>query len=570
MRQKPTRRGNWQPFRSLRARLVLILAVTLLPAGVLACVQALSNFQRLSALAEDSVLQAAVLSAREEESFIVGARRLLKTLSVLPDVIDLQSQRCGEILRSVLMISELYRSLVLTNRSGDVVCSSAPLTRPLNIANERWYREVVARQDFTVTGRTRGLMSEADVTAIGLPIFDRQGTLNAALFLTLEARWLQDLLVQPSTPVVAHVAMIDGNGNVIAAASSSAKDRSWLPPPARLRESLAAEPQALRLTGSDGGHRIYALAPLLRDEIYLVLGSVDGLAVTAWNWRFLSAVGAPILMWLIALVVAWVAIDRLVLRPTLALQRVAAAFAAGRHNVRVPDDDDSPEEIRELGRTVNMMADNLVTREGELEQAVDDQRGLLKELHHRVKNNLQVIASLLNLQVRNATHERERRALNATQDRVYALAKIHEQLYRGHKIQWVPLDQLLPDIAGHLQQSRPQLRAALSVHYDIDSLEANTRRVVPIALLVTEAVSSALDQEVADDGPRNLWISLKRSGETGATLTVRNDSRPGAPGSRRNGLSFSLMKGFVRQLGGRSHLHTDEGYRLTVHIPDLY
>ncbi|MBK8906791.1 MAG: HAMP domain-containing protein [Rhodospirillales bacterium] len=291
--------------------------------------------------------------------------------------------------------------------------------------------------------------------------------------------------------------------------------------------------------------------------------------MTAWNWRLLSAVGAPLLMWLIALVVAWVAIDRLVLRPTVTLQRVAAAFAAGRHDVRVPDDDDSPKEISELGRTVNMMADNLVARESELEQAVDDQRGLLKELHHRVKNNLQVIASLLNLQVRNAAHERERRALSTTRDRVYALARIHEQLYRGHKIQWVPLDQLLPDIAGYLKRSRPQLSSSLSVHCDIDSLNANTRRVVPIALLVTEVVSSALDQEVEDDGPRNLLIALKRSGESGATLTVRSDSRFGALGPDCSGLSFALMKGFVRQLGGRSHLHTDEGYRLTVHIPSL-
>lgn len=548
---------------------MLILAVTLLPAGVLACVQALSNFQRLTAIAEDSVLQAAILSAREEEKFIVGARRLLKTLSVLPDVIDLQPEQCGEVLRSVLMISELYRSLVLTNRSGDIICSSTPLAQPLNISHEDWYREVVARQELTVTGRTPGIMSESGLNAVGLPIFDRQGALTSALFLTLEARWLQDLLVQADTPVVAHVAMVDGRGNTIAAASAAAHDRRWLPRPEQLRESLAAKPSAVRLTGSDGRLRIFGFAPLLRDEIHLVLGSVDDLALTAWNWRLLSAVGAPLLMWLIALVVAWVAIDRLVLRPTVTLQRVAAAFAAGRHDVRVPDDDDSPKEISELGRTVNMMADNLVARESELEQAVDDQRGLLKELHHRVKNNLQVIASLLNLQVRNAAHERERRALSTTRDRVYALARIHEQLYRGHKIQWVPLDQLLPDIAGYLKRSRPQLSSSLSVHCDIDSLNANTRRVVPIALLVTEVVSSALDQEVEDDGPRNLLIALKRSGESGATLTVRSDSRFGALGPDCSGLSFALMKGFVRQLGGRSHLHTDEGYRLTVHIPSL-
>ncbi|MBK8906792.1 MAG: cache domain-containing protein [Rhodospirillales bacterium] len=235
---------------------MLILAVTLLPAGVLACVQALSNFQRLTAIAEDSVLQAAILSAREEEKFIVGARRLLKTLSVLPDVIDLQPEQCGEVLRSVLMISELYRSLVLTNRSGDIICSSTPLAQPLNISHEDWYREVVARQELTVTGRTPGIMSESGLNAVGLPIFDRQGALTSALFLTLEARWLQDLLVQADTPVVAHVAMVDGRGNTIAAASAAAHDRRWLPRPEQLRESLAAKPSAVRLTGSDGRLRI--------------------------------------------------------------------------------------------------------------------------------------------------------------------------------------------------------------------------------------------------------------------------------------------------------------------------
>ncbi len=165
-----------------------------------------------------------------------------------------------------------------------------------------------------------------------------------------------------------------------------------------------------------------------------------------------------------------------------------------------------PTKSRQLGQTMNFMADGLANRETDLERAVDEQKTLLKELHHRVKNNLQVITSLLNLQIHRATEPRERHALRATQDRIYALAKVHDSLSRVSGDSMIHLDETITQITDHLTRAGGSLDKPVSVHFDLDPVKTNSKSAVPIALLVTEAVSSALNVSNGGAGPDNFPI----------------------------------------------------------------
>lgn len=565
-RRGPLTNGReWRFARSLRLNTVLLLAFAMLPAGVLACLQALSNYRQLSTLAEDTMVQAAVLSTQEEENVVVNARRVLQLLAVLPEVTEPLAGGCEATLAAVRATSESYGPLAVTNERGDVVCSSPPLSAPVNVAEQPWFRSVMGRGVFTVTAGGGGASGDAIMVA-SLPLTDGEGKTTGALFLAIGTRWLKELLVETEISEVTHVALVDNAGNVIASDSARAAASRWLPDKGFLRANVGGGPKTLRIM--EDGASVIAVAPLLPNNLYVVVGGAPGASAAGSGWRLAGAIGFPLVMWLIALAVAWFALDRLAVRPILRLERTAAAFAAGKQSVRASGLDDMPQEIAQLGQTLNFMADTLASRETELQRAVDEQKTLLKELHHRVKNNLQVITSLLNLQINRARGDGERRALRATQDRIYALARVHDSLSRVSGASVIQLDETISQIIDHLTRATGARGKPVRVHLDLDYVETQSKSAVPIALLVTEAISSALDAPDGGGAPDHLWVSLKCADDRTLMLTVESDGQSAKTAAADgDNLSAKLAAGFVKQLGGQSTLETEKGYRLRVTIP---
>ncbi len=562
-----TSEGRGRIFRSLRVKLVALLALVMLPAGVVACLQALSNYRQLSELSEESTLQAAILSTQEEENVMIAARYVLETLALLPEIARRVPGQCDETLAAVRSTSDFYGSLAIADDRGEIVCGIPLADGLLNVSDRPWFRSVMKRGAFTVTGNAEDLVSNETVMAATLPMFDAGQKISGVLFLAIRTQWINELLTETGVPDLAHVALVDGAGNVIANASKQSPP-SWLPDPGFLRANLSNRPKSVRLSDGNTGIGVVAVAPLLRNDVYVVVGGAPARPPGS-VWRLIGAAGFPIIMWVAALAVAWFAVDRLAIRPILRLERTAAAFASGKQSVRASGLADMPAEIGRLGRTMNMMADKLAVREGDLQHSVDKQRALLKELHHRVKNNLQMITSLLNLQIHRATGDTERRALRTTQDRIYALAQVHDSLYRvsgdGGLLR---LDETLCLIAEHLTRVQDPLVKPVRVHCDLDEVKTSSKTAVPIALLLTEAISCALDVSRPNDTPDNLWITLKRPNEETMVLTVESDrSSAKADAAGGDDLSGKLAAGFVKQLGGQSTLETENRYRLRVTIP---
>lgn len=564
-----TSEGEGRLFRSLRVKVVALLALVMLPAGVVACLQALSNYRQLSALSEESTLQAAILATQEDENVIIAARRVLKTLAVLPEIVGPVPGRCDATLAAVHSTSGFYATVALTNDRGEIVCGSPPVSRTLNVSDRPWYQSLMRRGAFNVTGGVEDMATGARVLVAGLPIFSRDQEITGALFLTIRTEWLKELLIEAGTPDVTHVALVDRAGNVIGNDPEQFPAASWLPPPGFLRANLAGGPRSMQILDGNTDVGVLAVAPLLQDDVYVVVGGAPDPLAGGSVWRLIGSVGFPIIMWVVGLAVAWLAVDRLAIRPILRLERTAAAFASGKQSVRASGLADMPAEIGRLGRTMNMMADKLAVREGDLQQSVDEQRVLLKELHHRVKNNLQMITSLLNLQIHRATGDPERRALRTTQDRIYALAQVHDSLYRvsgdGGLLR---LDEILCQIAEYMTRGQDPISKSVRVHCDMDEVRTSSKSAVPIALLLTEAIACALELSRPDDTPDNLWITLKRPEEEIMVLTIESDrSSAKVDAAGGDDLSGKLAAGFVKQLGGQSTLETENGYRLRVTIP---
>jgi hypothetical protein len=137
----------------------------------------------------------------------------------------------------------------------------------------------------------------------------------------------------------------------------------------------------------------------------------------------------PLLMLLYAGAVGWIIIDRLLVKPLAGMQRAIAAYRPGDKELALPSSRSPAREIGELGQAFERVTQTVARHEAELEAGLDRQTRLVREVHHRVKNNLQVVASLLNLHARGATSEDVSAAYASIQRRVDALAVVHRNHY---------------------------------------------------------------------------------------------------------------------------------------------
>jgi len=195
--------------------------------------------------------------------------------------------------------------------------------------------------------------------------------------------------------------------------------------------------------------------------------------------------------------------------------------------------------------------------EAKLREGLAEKEVLLAEVHHRVKNNLQVMGSILNLE-RDSIRGEEARLMNShTRARLRSMALVHEQLYESPGMARLGLAKYLRDLVGNLSDILDERRG--SVECDFDDIETGPDIAIPIGLFVTEAVTNAFLHGAGADGKSEVSLALKAATGAKAELIVRDDG-PGVPeGALRDGLGFRLMGAIADQLRGSFSVRNDEG-----------
>jgi two-component sensor histidine kinase len=195
----------------------------------------------------------------------------------------------------------------------------------------------------------------------------------------------------------------------------------------------------------------------------------------------------PLLMWLWASLVGWIIVQRLLLRPLGRIQALIAAYKPGDSALDLPALRSPAHEIGALGQAFAGVTRTVARHEADLEAAVVRQTRLVREVHHRVKNNLQVVASLLNLHSRGAISEDVAAAYASIQRRVDALAVVHRNHYAElEDNRGVALKPLISELAANLRATAPPRAAAMQMRLDIGPFYVTQDVAVSVAFLVTE------------------------------------------------------------------------------------
>jgi two-component sensor histidine kinase len=205
--------------------------------------------------------------------------------------------------------------------------------------------------------------------------------------------------------------------------------------------------------------------------------------------RTILLVLVPLLMWIAAAGTGWFVVSRLLLNPLSRLQRAIDIFRTGQGPLVIPRISTPAREIQDLAESFAIASARILTHERELEEGLSRQTKLTREVHHRVKNNLQVVSSLINLHARGATDDAVAEAYAAIQRRVDALAVVHRNHYAElEENRGLSLRALAGELASNMRASAPPAAAGMQITLDMISANVSQDVAVPVAFLMTELI----------------------------------------------------------------------------------
>ncbi|MGD8428434.1 MAG: sensor histidine kinase, partial [Balneolaceae bacterium] len=201
----------------------------------------------------------------------------------------------------------------------------------------------------------------------------------------------------------------------------------------------------------------------------------------------------------------------------------------------------------------------------EIQQSLHEKEVLLREIHHRVKNNLSIISGLIELQLDGTQDGKARQVLKDSQSRIYSMAMIHEKLYETESLSSIRLDTYLRELVEAIHGTFMEYSNSVSLEFDMDAASLVIDKIVPCGLLINELVVNAFKHAFTENGKGILRIGLQR--ENGfARLTIA-DNGPGLPEDftleDTGSLGSMLIRTFAAQLEARTSIENRDGAKFT-------
>ena len=217
-------------------------------------------------------------------------------------------------------------------------------------------------------------------------------------------------------------------------------------------------------------------------------------------------------------------------------------------------------------REINQKNQTLETLLTEQKQLLTEKEWMLKEIHHRVKNNLQIITSLLHSQGVYLTDQAAQSAIRESQNRVHAMALIHQKLYQSDQLTAIPMAGYVTEIVDYLIQSFDR-EGIVRKQISLAPVDLDVTLAVPLGLIINEVVTNSLKHAFPFNRAGVICVDLIILDSQTYQLTV-SDNGIGLPAdinpNRSRTLGMSLIRGLSKQLGGNLKINTNDGVRISL------
>ncbi len=203
-----------------------------------------------------------------------------------------------------------------------------------------------------------------------------------------------------------------------------------------------------------------------------------------------------------------------------------------------------------------------------IENSLKEKELLLKEIHHRVKNNLQIISSLLNIQSTYIKDQKSKDIFRESQNRVRSMALIHEKLYQSQDMSQIDFSGYVEELTNNLFGSYNLNSDDIILHKQINNMLVGIDLAINLGLILNELISNAFKHAFPDGRHGNLFVNINREGNK-CTLIVEDDGigfPPDKDFKNTDTLGLQLIRTLVEQIGGKIELSSEKGTKFTINF----
>ncbi|TBN40390.1 sensor histidine kinase [Paracoccus subflavus] len=556
--------------RRLGFRLGALLSVAILPLGLISLIQNFNMVKEAEQGVRIALLGRTASTAAGERALLQSALGSADALG--PAVLESMDRPtvCSDLMRNFIERSATYVFAGFIPVDGISSCNSSGSDQPVDFRGAEGYETFMERPGTIVTSVAMGTVTRQPVVMVIQPLY-RDRDMLGFVSLSLTSELLRSTHNIGLGRDGARIVTFNQWGEVLTFdADVQTSVRDILPRNVDLVSLIGQPETTFRARAGNGETRLFTVVPAVPGLVYAIGSwSPRSAGVGLFQISRLGAITIPLALWLVSLAVAYFAVFRMVLRHITVLRGQMRRFAIGNRSEPPPVLSDAPTEIADVSQTFHNMARILIRDEEAMEAAVAEKTVLLKEVHHRVKNNLQLIASIINMQSRMIDDPDARRVLRSVQDRVAALATIYRNLYQAEHLDAVEAGRLIRDIIRQMVSASTLPDNSLRIEMQIDSLILLPDQAVPLSLLATEAFTNALKYAGTLSRNESPWIrvTLTTDAEGQAILEIANSIGEDGGQEGATGLGSQLIEAFTTQLDGHAAMGVENGsFVLRLHF----
>lgn len=467
-----------------------------------------------------------------------NAEQMLRTVAESNEVRSVDVPGMNRFFASLILRNTLYSTILAVDTEGYVIAAGIPVTG-YSLADREYLNAARAYRGFYIGAPVVSRSTGVPIIPAALPILDPEGDVRLILVAAVRLSAIKDSYADLPVPGGAVVELLDRTGERMLAIPAGAQDGG-------AQDILFALERDIRVD--------FSPAPAFSARI-------------AVGKAFLENIGYPSSFWLVVISAASMLLSA-ALAAYLYDRSVGKRFAALTALAeRIGGEDPTPHpgprrwsELALLERTLRNSSRALRKRERELRSSaaalhasIAEKNVLIKEIHHRVKNNFQVISSLLSLQALKQEDEAVVSILEESRNRIQSMALIHEQLYQTEIFSRIDFGEYCRSLADQVgvayRDAAPGVRTRVVAGEAPLTLDA----AVPLGLALNELLSNSFKHAFPDDGPGEITVRLGVADGNRALLTVEDDGvgLPADPALRREGsLGLELVSTLALQLRG--------------------
>ena len=548
----------------LRRRLQAIITLALLPVVLVSIFQGVARARLDIDNVHDRLVQSARTVAAGDQNLLAAAEQVLRAVGSLSEVRNMNGN-CDGVLADTLIGVRYFSNLAREDEHGNVVCSAIPLAKGLNVSKFAVFQAAQKSSEMVVSDELVSLVTGQRVIGAMLPLHRPDGSFDGTVGIALDVHWIDYMMRASQLPQGAVAVVYDSSGKVIATNNADvAKAIAKTAPRAGSGQDVSAA------IDSRGNLWRYGQAALVGNSIFVAFAMEESRLFGPTYLHVGLDFLLPILMIAFAWMAIWLATDRQVTHWINYLRRIAAAYRSGHYVIR-PDLAEAPVEFRLLGGAMSEMAEGIQDRDRRLRESVDLKTTLIKEIHHRVKNNLQIVMSLLSIQAQQVKDPAAREALIQAQTRINALALVHRILNELEDQSTLDIRQLLEELSHQIAGG--MANENVKVEVDVPSRVVAGSVAVALALFTVEALTNIFKHAFPQERRGVIKVTMENLPDGKLRLAISDNGLGFDMGDQNKSVGSRLIKTFGLQLGGVSSVRSEPGQGTVVDLvfpdPDL-